>query len=471
MRIIYILVIILLNAAICNSDEIWNYTKKSDINLTTQPQIQFMEVSNSEVIFKNNSSSGLFLKSEIFTFSSNGELLSMLSPKNLQFSRFINWKKFSNKNRFYYNIDPFVGQSQYGYCDFDLEGNQIDSVFFLNQDENKTFIRFHDFRDEEVLIVYYDKLKGILYLSYNDLELIEKSRIDFEPLSDTLVFDNLNLIKYDPITDTYLKLHYDNPINSSLYATYSVISKHDNKGRFLWSTKVQNQNYDSTQVRNLKLFDDGSYLVLGRLLKYKTEDNFIMKYDKDNNLILNQIIPENKISNNSVSSRYFKKEFYYEAGEKIALDFKSSSFSIQKKDYEGNVIYEKIWGLGRINVISAIYPLENNEIYVGGRVGNDTLYFAKIKLGTTSINEQYLPENMIIQPNPASDFITIQFSNKELQPFAAGDKVQIFDMLGIEVMSVGIGLDLSSQRIDVSHLPAGVYFIRIGSRVEKFVKM
>jgi hypothetical protein len=56
--------------------------------------------------------------------------------------------------------------------------------------------------------------------------------------------------------------------------------------------------------------------------------------------------------------------------------------------------------------------------------------------------------------------------------------VQLFDMLGIEIISVGIGLDLSThgldlstQRIDVSHLLAGVYFIRIGTRVEKFVKM
>ncbi|MBX3044215.1 MAG: T9SS type A sorting domain-containing protein [Candidatus Kapabacteria bacterium] len=54
--------------------------------------------------------------------------------------------------------------------------------------------------------------------------------------------------------------------------------------------------------------------------------------------------------------------------------------------------------------------------------------------------------------------------------------MQIFDMLGIEIMSVGTGLDLSTQRIDVSHLPAGVYFIRINcsngacSIVEKFVK-
>ncbi len=39
------------------------------------------------------------------------------------------------------------------------------------------------------------------------------------------------------------------------------------------------------------------------------------------------------------------------------------------------------------------------------------------------------------------------------------------------MMSVGIGLDLSSQRIDVSNLQSGVYYIKIGDRVEKFVKM
>ena len=93
-------------------------------------------------------------------------------------------------------------------------------------------------------------------------------------------------------------------------------------------------------------------------------------------------------------------------------------------------------------------------------------------------NTNYLNE-IIIYPIPASDFITIQFSNKELQLFAEGDKVQIYDVLGIERMSVGTGLDLSSQSsdlstntqtIDVSHLPSGVYFIKVGDKIGRFVK-
>ena len=88
-----------------------------------------------------------------------------------------------------------------------------------------------------------------------------------------------------------------------------------------------------------------------------------------------------------------------------------------------------------------------------------------------SIDNNIPINDITIYPNPAGDYITIQFSNKGLQPFAEVSKVQIFDVLGLEILSVGIGLDLSSQRIDVSHLPAGVYFIKIGNKVEKFVKM
>ena len=79
---------------------------------------------------------------------------------------------------------------------------------------------------------------------------------------------------------------------------------------------------------------------------------------------------------------------------------------------------------------------------------------------------------LIIFPNPTSDFITITLSNKGLQPFATTDKVQIFDILGIEIKDLTPALSKGEGvRIDVSKLPAGVYFIRIGDKVEKFVKM
>jgi hypothetical protein len=42
--------------------------------------------------------------------------------------------------------------------------------------------------------------------------------------------------------------------------------------------------------------------------------------------------------------------------------------------------------------------------------------------------------------------------------------------MGEYVMTVGTGRDLSLQRIDISQLPAGVYFVKIGDKFAKFVK-
>ncbi len=88
-----------------------------------------------------------------------------------------------------------------------------------------------------------------------------------------------------------------------------------------------------------------------------------------------------------------------------------------------------------------------------------------------SVNEELSSGNSpMVYPNPTHDFITIQFQTSEVLETSEVYKIHIFDMLGIKKMSVGTGLDLSTQRIDVSHLPAGMYFIKIGDKVEKFVK-
>ena len=59
------------------------------------------------------------------------------------------------------------------------------------------------------------------------------------------------------------------------------------------------------------------------------------------------------------------------------------------------------------------------------------LHKAKLSdLGITSVKDYLQTSGMIVSPNPAGDYITIQFGNKELQLFATRDKVQIFDVLG-----------------------------------------
>ena len=51
-----------------------------------------------------------------------------------------------------------------------------------------------------------------------------------------------------------------------------------------------------------------------------------------------------------------------------------------------------------------------------------------------------------------------------------GSDIQIFDMLGINV-SLADGRIKGGRRIDISNFSPGMYFIKIGNRIEKFVKM
>ncbi len=87
---------------------------------------------------------------------------------------------------------------------------------------------------------------------------------------------------------------------------------------------------------------------------------------------------------------------------------------------------------------------------------------------TSISDEKSLPSDEIyVYPNPSTDFIDINL-NKEAS-LITSDNIQIFDILGLEVGQSSL-ID-GNNRIDVSHLPAGVYYIKIEDKVEKFLKM
>jgi hypothetical protein len=80
-------------------------------------------------------------------------------------------------------------------------------------------------------------------------------------------------------------------------------------------------------------------------------------------------------------------------------------------------------------------------------------------------------ENVIITPNPASDYIEISSLIPTLKRGVEEcSEIQIFDMLGVNLSPAGGGIK-GGGRIDISNLAPGIYFIKIGNRVEKFVKM
>jgi hypothetical protein len=81
-------------------------------------------------------------------------------------------------------------------------------------------------------------------------------------------------------------------------------------------------------------------------------------------------------------------------------------------------------------------------------------------------------EEIIVSPNPTSDYIEIIIGAQ----CAVHHEVAIYDVLGVEYTTPALRATPPYQggekiRIDVSSLSPGVYFVRAGDVVRKFVKM
>ena len=100
----------------------------------------------------------------------------------------------------------------------------------------------------------------------------------------------------------------------------------------------------------------------------------------------------------------------------------------------------------------------------------------------SDIEEPDSSNNFNTNPNPATDYITINISgiNRRVNPTVDGGVfVEIYDVMGMKIQSTPLetkNFSSLQQKIDVSNLSPGVYFVKIvGSNgacsiVEKFVK-
>lgn len=81
-----------------------------------------------------------------------------------------------------------------------------------------------------------------------------------------------------------------------------------------------------------------------------------------------------------------------------------------------------------------------------------------------------LPVNAIT-PNPASDYIEISSPSIKRGPGGESEEIKIYNTFCECVFTLGAEQAMPLQKIDVSGLAPGVYFVRMGDRVCKFVKI
>ncbi len=107
----------------------------------------------------------------------------------------------------------------------------------------------------------------------------------------------------------------------------------------------------------------------------------------------------------------------------------------------------------------------NTKLYVISGGTGYYVYDPYDNIGSVAGNNKALGD-ISIYPNPASDFINISIDE---EAGLLAHEVQILNLLGIVVTKSE--LTDGNNRIDISNLPRGTYFIKVGDKVEKFLKM
>jgi hypothetical protein len=117
------------------------------------------------------------------------------------------------------------------------------------------------------------------------------------------------------------------------------------------------------------------------------------------------------------------------------------------------------------------YCVSNSGRYILGYATTyDSLYLFYTILDITSVDRGFEDSPTLLYPNPSEDFIEISDINPMLKHGVEYSDIKIFNIFGQTVLSVGVQ-NFEPLRIDVSGLAPGMYFVRIGDRVSKFIKL
>ncbi len=158
--------------------------------------------------------------------------------------------------------------------------------------------------------------------------------------------------------------------------------------------------------------------------------------------------------------------------ERITKDFSHIIYYYNKKiivlNLKTKVMYD--WMSCPMVPVSLDLTPNNNDIIVANDSGKIFYYYTIL----SDVKDRINVEEMSISPNPASDFIEISVGANGSSPLQSD--VRIYDVLG-EIQTTPSLRDTppwkggAKARIDVSSLAPGMYFVRIGDRVQKFVKI
>jgi hypothetical protein len=118
--------------------------------------------------------------------------------------------------------------------------------------------------------------------------------------------------------------------------------------------------------------------------------------------------------------------------------------------------------IGTNDADNAVGARENQIAWCGtGTNYNNTSEFGDLQFtgGMMIANENiYLNNEILVYPNPASSFITIQALS---DAFDSNTNVRMYDLLGRTIMNQKVDLSSSNVQLNVENIPAGIFYLEL----------
>lgn len=364
--------------------------------------------------------------------------------------------------------DPVYEEGWLWFYRYDLSPTGDSLKMVRRNKDNSKYIRgipyYYKFDDGTILYSLHDQLNifvGIFFVKTdNEGTVLWKKKL----MDDSLILKPITRPKTDWDGNFIFLSAFIDKMVDSINATFVVI-KTDAECNEISRKLIKSDYFDSG--RDILPTKDSGYVILSMI-------SGLTKLDKNMNKLWQKPLLGDTLTR-LFSMVENSDGDYICAGHTVKYDkygredTTTSKGWVVKVDKNGNKVWDLPIGKNGVNNDFRYISLSgNSEYFVAGTVENSAVV-VKIKDNTTSVAATASKNTFLILPNPATDFIDINLKNES--SLTASGKVQIYNTLGIEIISVEKGLDLTTQRIDISNLSAGVYFIKIGDKVEKFVKI
>jgi len=419
-------------------------------------------------------------------------------------------------NKFYSVIDSFIQT-------YDLLSGKLINSKLINTENSRLMNIFlndgtfsvlrisynHSNYIAEYKIEVFDIDKNNLIRNYSFIDSLPKcgqyfknyslaySSIDFNPEEDKLLLNLAYHVECDgsaessnlygklfeidfSVEPSSFKLIYDNPLknyffidenraallrtSSSYFSTSTIDRTTTTNDIMITNLNTQDTTYLLSDVN--KDFENKFYRDVKGLFNFSNHNqiiawatnNYIYRWNLTDYSIIDSILLDKKYEAIAISNDL-----------KYLVAANMTGYYIFKFPNLELVHFEHVNNYGFKNLIEYLPDLSGFLVATGTNIR----YFEFSKI-TDVFNEEIHPiSSIILYPNPATDYITINLERCATLQKCGTSTVEIYDVIGILIHSTPVepqNFVSLQQRIDISNLSPGVYFLKIGDRVEKFVK-